>query len=455
MKALSAALSSPLELQAQGVLEKYPDFIGLWEQWASRGPSAFLESAGPLLDAGRWLILAGAPEAEFFQGQGQTWWKDSSGSRPAPFDFWGFAEQAAPSRPSFSPLPFCLSSSWFGALSYDFGKASALRQGSQGDFHFFKPSQVVAVDRVTKEFFLLGREAFDPWRWDGVARRSFEVEGLKPRMGLKAYESMARRAQGYIAQGDIYQANLAQAFDARWKGNAGSLYRSLREINPGPFMGLFKGPGFTLVSSSPERLVCGFGDRLETNPIAGTRPRGADGTEDLRLKVELKTNPKEQAEHLMLVDLARNDLGRVSRYGTVEVTRYAEIESYARVHHLVSTVISRKASPATASEVLQSLFPGGTITGCPKIHCMEIIEELEGGSRGFYTGSMGYLAPGPCFDFNILIRSFTLLDSGFLEFHAGAGIVADSDPRREYLETLYKVEALAQALGTTLLKGLP
>ncbi|HXL72421.1 MAG TPA: chorismate-binding protein, partial [bacterium] len=145
-------------------------------------------------------------------------------------------------------------------------------------------------------------------------------------------------------------------------------------------------------------------------------------------------------------------LGRVSDYGTVEVKRYADVESYARVHHLVSTVQGRKKKNAGVSDVVKALFPAGTITGCPKIRCMEIIRELENRPRGFYTGSMGYVGPGPFFDFNILIRSFTLWDNGLLDFYAGAGIVADSDPAREYLETLYKVEALAQALGTTLLE---
>ncbi len=309
----------------------------------------------------------------------------------------------------------------------------------------------MAVNRRSKEYFLFGREAFEPFKEAPRPRTPFKVWSLQAQWGLADYQTGVQKAQAYIRAGDVYQANLAQSFQARWQGNPGSLYRALREINPGPFMGIFQGRGFTVVSSSPERLGSGRGDHLETRPIAGTRPRGKDETQDLQLKAELKTNPKEQAEHLMLVDLARNDLGRVSRYGTIEVKRYADVESYARVHHLVSTVQARRRDSATLSDILKSLFPGGTITGCPKIRCMEIIHELEGGPRGFYTGSMGYLAPGPCFDLNILIRSFTLLPNGLLEFHAGAGIVADSDSRKEYMETLYKVEALAQALGTSLI----
>ncbi len=476
MKGLTEILGTPLDLQTGGVSGKSLDFAGLWEQWVEEGPAVLLESAGALGDANQWLILAGVPESEFFESSGKALWKDSSGVHPASFDFWEFADRIGHAQANFSNLPSCLSSAWFGVLSYDFGKKFSRKEKQNfhhqdtknsiflgnsktekpletPDFYFFKPSRLVMLNRRTKESFFFGQGSCEVSKNPDSSRAPFQVRNLQGFSQLAQYESRVRRAQEYIAQGDIYQANLAQVFQAQWEGSAGTLYRILREMNPGPFMGLFRGEDFTVVSSSPERLIAGRGNWLETRPIAGTRPRGKDGPEDLRMKVELKTNAKEQAEHLMLVDLARNDLGRVSRYGTVEVEKYAEIESYARVHHLVSNVCSQKRPTAALSEVLRSLFPGGTITGCPKIRCMEIIEELEGRSRGFYTGSMGYLAPGPCFDFNILIRSFTLFSNGTLEFQAGAGIVADSDPKREYLETLYKVEALAQALGTSLLQN--
>jgi len=260
-----------------------------------------------------------------------------------------------------------------------------------------------------------------------------------------------REALGYIQAGDIYQANLSQAFQSRWTAQPSDLYAILREMNPGPFMALLKGRDFTILSSSPERLLSCRGDLLEAKPIAGTRPRKKDPEEDLRIQWELKNNPKEQSEHLMLVDLLRNDLGKVARYGTVEVEKYAEVESYARVHHLVSTVKAIRHPRAGAGDIFSGLFPGGTITGCPKTRCMQIIEELEEGPRGFYTGSLGYVGPGPVMDFNILIRTFTLLAQGLLDFHAGAGIVAESNPSQEYLETLHKVEALALSLGTSLL----
>jgi anthranilate/para-aminobenzoate synthase component I len=485
MKTIFEFKGSDLPLQARGTREKTLELTELWEEWSAEGPAVLLESAGPLDDAAQWLILAGLPEKEFYEDEGRFWWKDKSGTSPAPFNFWDFADQVGQVQSDFLPLPFCLSSAWFGVLSYEFGQRfnqkkhprfhnpiplgslkETLTDANKNDvfsknlnfekrfkvpdFYFFKPSRLIAVHRKSRECFLFGEKAFSPSANTTPSRRSFKIQGLRAQSDPSHYHSIVRRAQEYIRQGDIYQTNLAQSFKARWEGNAATLYRILREINPGPFMGLFQGGGVTLVSSSPERLAAGRGDWLETRPIAGTRPRGKGELEDLQMKVELKTNAKEQAEHLMLVDLARNDLGRVSRYGTVEVNRYADVESYSKVHHLVSSIQSQRRPSARISEILQSLFPGGTITGCPKIRCMEIIQELEGRPRGFYTGSMGYIAPGPCFDFNILIRSFTLFSSGWLEFQAGAGIVADSDPDREFMETLYKVEALAGALGTSL-----
>ncbi len=455
----SEIFCSQLSLQGQGVLEKSLDWVGLWESWSAAGASVLLESAGIPGEANEWLILAGIPEKEYFESGEKFWLADDLGFHPASFNFWDFADSIANNSSGFLPMPFCLSSSWFGILSYEFGlltqlgakKTTRNLSKTVPDFYFFKPSRLMAVNRRSKEYFLFGRHDFDPFK-DGLQlRNSFNVQAIQARGNLEDYRLKVQGAQAYIQSGDVYQVNLAQSFQARWEGNAGSLYRLLREMNPGPFMGIFKGRDFTVVSSSPERLVSGEGNRLETRPIAGTRPRGKDEIQDLQLQIELKTNPKEQAEHLMLVDLARNDLGRVARYGSVEIKRYADIESYAKVHHLVSTVQAQRHESATLSDILKSLFPGGTITGCPKIRCMQIIHELEERPRGFYTGSMGYLAPGPCFDLNILIRSFTLFSNGLLEFHAGAGIVADSDPEREYLETLYKVEAMAQALGVSLM----
>jgi anthranilate/para-aminobenzoate synthase component I len=440
-------------------LETPLDWTTLWEELAQEAPAVLLESSGSIHDASQWVLLAGGVEQEIISVGGNTSRSFPNGTVER-CDIWAFLDSIAQSGTHFQPFPYCLSTAWFGLFSYEFGKDIILRQSVKPpsdpkrvvpEAYFFKPKHIIAFNRKTKELFVWGDGAIDP---ETMARRrssSFEVGTVRARMTTDAYQETVRKIQAYINSGDIYQANPAQSFEASWKGNEAGLYRVLREINPGPFMGIFKGKGFTVVSSSPERLGAGQGTWLESRPIAGTRPRGSDELQDLQLKLDLTTNAKEQAEHLMLVDLARNDLGRVADYGTVRVTRYADVESYAKVHHLVSTVEAKRRDTARMSDIFRSLFPGGTITGCPKVRCMEIIDELESLPRGFYTGSMGYIGPGPSFDLNILIRTFTLLDSGTLEFFAGAGIVADSDPKKEYLETLYKVEALAQALGTTLL----
>ncbi len=459
MTMFSTTSFSALPLNKHEHLEKPLNWMTLWEELAEKGPAVLLESAGPAHDASHWVILAGGCEQEVLGEKGNSSITFSDGRSEA-CDIWRFLDASAKNETNFLPFPHCLSQAWFGLFSYEFGKdfilsrsnpRSSIENRAVPDFYFFKPRQIIVFNRKTQELYCFGENRL----WEEAANdrkeNSFSVGPVKARMTSEVYESVVRKTQTYISAGDIYQANPAQSFDASWKGSASSLYSVLREINPGPFMGIFRGKNFTVISSSPERLVAGQGNWLETRPIAGTRPRGKDDIEDLQLKSDLKTNTKEQAEHLMLVDLARNDLGRVADYGTVEVKRYAEVESYAKVHHLVSTIQAKRRYSAKMSDILRSFFPGGTITGCPKIRCMEIIQELETVPRGFYTGSMGYVAPGPCFDFNILIRTFTLLDNGLLEFYAGAGIVADSDPKREYFETLYKVEALAQALGTTLM----
>jgi anthranilate/para-aminobenzoate synthase component I len=444
-----------LPLHSIRILDKPLDWTGLWEKWASQGPAVLFESSGPMGDASQWVIVAGGAGQEAIGEKGQSYLGQADQKQLFEPGIWAFLDEIAFNQNSFQPFPYGLAQAWFGLLSYEFGHdfvvpGALTAEKSVPDFYFFKPSQLLAYNRQTKELFQFGDVA-DLNENQGTAQ-SFNVGPVEARVSSAQYETMVRQAQDNIGAGDIYQANLAQSFQASWKGSAASLYRLLREMNPGPFKGLFRGPNFTVVSSSPERLVAGRGDWLEARPIAGTRPRGSNELDDLQLKADLQTNSKEQAEHLMLVDLCRNDLGRVSDYGTVEVKRYADVESYARVHHLVSTVQGRKKKDVRLSEVVKALFPAGTITGCPKIRCMEIIRELEKHPRGFYTGSMGYAGPGPFFDFNILIRSFTLWDNGLLDFYAGAGIVADSDPAREYMETLYKVEALAQALGTTLLE---
>jgi len=269
---------------------------------------------------------------------------------------------------------------------------------------------------------------------------------LEPSLTQQRFESMVRRCKEYIAAGDIYQANLSQRFSAAIGGlDPLRLYTVLREINPSPFAAYAEFDDLTVVSSSPERLVRLTGRIADTRPIAGTRRRGRDFSETRDLTAELLTNEKERAEHIMLLDLERNDLGKVCAYGTVSVDELMVVEDYSHVIHIVSNVRGELAPGRDGFDLIRAVFPGGTITGVPKVRCMEIIDELEPVARGLYTGSLGYLANTGDLDLNIIIRTFIIKD-GVAYVQTGAGIVADSDPAREYAETLEKAEALANAL---------
>ena len=269
---------------------------------------------------------------------------------------------------------------------------------------------------------------------------------LKPSLTQQRFEAMVRQCKEYIAAGDIYQANLSQRFSAEvGDRDPLDLYTVLRDINPSPFAAYAELDGLTVVSSSPERLVRLAGRIADTRPIAGTRRRGKDIDETRKLTAELLTNEKERAEHIMLLDLERNDLGKVCSYGTVAVDELMVVEDYSHVIHIVSNVRGELAQGRDGFDLIRATFPGGTITGVPKVRCMEIIDELEPVARGLYTGSLGYLANTGDLDLNIIIRTFVIRD-GVAYAQTGAGIVADSDPAREYAETISKAEALAKSL---------
>lgn len=273
----------------------------------------------------------------------------------------------------------------------------------------------------------------------------FNFKQFRPGITRPKFESMVRRAKRYIEAGDIYQANLSQRFSFDFQGDVLRLYGALRKINPSPFASFLNLGELKIISSSPERLVMKKGNRCETRPIAGTRSRPKDPLKAAALEKELRKNAKERAEHIMLVDLERNDLGRVCDYRSVKVRELMAVEKYSHVMHLVSKITGRLARGKDALDLLKAVFPGGTVTGCPKIRCMEIIDELEPVGRGIYTGSIGYLDFNGDMDLNIVIRTLVLeKNKGYLQ--VGAGIVYDSDPSREYEETLHKGEALAQAL---------
>jgi len=315
----------------------------------------------------------------------------------------------------------------------------------------------VLRDHATGECFVVAESAHREWI-DTIFRDAIDAAVLPPLPEWRAPASLeedapqrftdgVERVLGHLAAGDVFQVNLSRGWRATFDAPLApaALHARLREANPAPFAGLFAGEGWAVVSSSPERLVSVRGDAVETRPIAGTRPRSPGDDEAARIR-ELVGHPKERAEHVMLIDLERNDLGRVCTPGSVEVDELMTVESYAHVHHIVSNVRGRLLPDATPGDVLRAVFPGGTITGCPKVRCMQIIAALEGQGRGAYTGAFGWLNRDGDMDFNILIRSASL-EGETLRFRTGAGIVMDSVPLRELDETRAKARGMLRGLG--------
>lgn len=366
-----------------------------------------------------------------------------------------------------------------GLLSYDFVRyledipRSAVADLDIPDIHFMMADRVVAFDHFEKKAWIitspgaqqtgLGFRDIADIDWNSAYDEAAEVvrgvaglevksayagpqAGMTPllryEMNKTSYMEIVRKAKEYIASGDIFQANLSQRISAfvddvlPW-----DLYKILRHINPSPFAAFADFGSYSIVSSSPERLVTVKDRVIETRPIAGTRPRGQSVDEDAFMRAELLLNEKERAEHIMLIDLERNDIGRVAEFGSIEVDELMITEDYSHVIHIVSNIKGILKKGKTCFDVIRAVFPGGTITGVPKVRCMEIIDELEPVARGPYTGSLGYIGFSGSMDMNIIIRSFLLKDK-YAYVQVGAGIVADSDPEREYYETLKKAEAL-------------
>lgn len=272
-----------------------------------------------------------------------------------------------------------------------------------------------------------------------------DFNGASSSISQEDFEEAVRRVQQYIAAGDVFQVNLSLRRGIPMQTSPEQVYEQLRALNPSPYMGMLRFPDFQLVSSSPELLVKVEKGQISTRPIAGTRRRGHTPDEDAAMEEELRSSEKEQAEHIMLVDLLRNDLGRVARYGTVQASELFAIERYSHVMHLVSEVRADLHPDKSLFDVIAAVFPGGTITGAPKVRTMEIIEELELVTRGPYTGSMGWIDYNGNMELNIIIRTLVVKDGiGYIQ--AGAGIVIDSIPYREYKECHNKAKAIALAV---------
>lgn len=462
-------------------LEKIPDLnlSGLFQELFSQTENSFLfESAnGPEETARYSLMGGGCSKILEITGQQARLFQDgtlvSEWDEPGPaLDLLNFEQSVRPAE----YLPHFWGG-WVGFIGYEAGawfESLPVKESAGNnlpDLLFMQVERLFLYDHVAEELkFILSPHAGDhdelSWEikrvWKDINRAletitpepenpapsldALPSNGLKSNLSQADYAERVEKTKEYIREGDIYQANLAQKFSTPFTGHPFELYRKLRKVNPSPFSGYLNFRGFSLVSSSPERLVKVHEDRIETRPIAGTRPRGSEHEEDQALSQELLLNPKERAEHLMLVDLERNDLGRICQAGSVAVTDFMFLEKYSHVSHIVSNISGNLKPDINICDILKSVFPGGTITGCPKIRCMEIISELEPVPRGPYSGSFGYIGFGPYMDLNIIIRSIVICDET-ASFHVGAGIVADSDPQREYQETMDKAAAMIQALS--------
>jgi para-aminobenzoate synthetase component 1 len=356
------------------------------------------------------------------------------------------------------------------------GAASGLRGGDEpevlwAEFSFY--DSVLAYAHETSQWFCIGNDAAGRDANEIVGKLTREVSHalrgengergaassgeelnpagwVEPRENRQAYLAAVDKIKGYIAAGDIYQVNLAQEFSGKWRGSAAGLYQRLRARTPAPFGAFLTTRDGHLLSSSPESFLRLRADVLETRPIKGTRARGQ--VADEKQITELVESPKERAELLMIVDLERNDLARVCRPGSIEVTELYGLETHPTVFHLVATVRGRLAPGKDALDALRAMFPGGSITGAPKIRAMQIIRELEKTARGPYTGAIGYFGFDGSADFNIAIRTVKLTGEN-VSYHVGAGIVWDSNPESEYEETLAKGMALRAAVEGTGTKG--
>jgi len=423
---------------------------------------ALLESAAAGNELGRFDILFACPtESLVLRGDGMLIERTGAMSR-TPFlsaldTWWTQSRSSAVS----AHLPFC--GGWFVYLGYELAgqiepRLNLLKPRAAPIAIAVRVPAAVVLERATGNAWIVAEATLA----DAVTTIATDIAALESPSEIGAelldgeiaedpperYLDAVQRALEYIARGDIYQANLSRGWRAKLQPGVAPhhLYRRLRQTNPGPFCALAKFDDFAIVSSSPERLVSVRDGWIATRPIAGTRPRGANEAADRALVDELHAHPKERAEHIMLIDLERNDLGRVCEPGTVEVDEYMSIESYAHVHHIVSNVRGRLRADVTPGQALAAVFPGGTITGCPKVRCMEIIAELEDTARGAYTGSLGYINHDGSMDFNILIRSLELQGNA-VSLRAGAGIVADSIAQRELEESRAKARGVLRALS--------
>jgi anthranilate synthase component 1 len=433
---------------------------GLHARFPDKYP-VLLESVGGEAPLGRYDVLLALPGAHLVQaadGSLQGHRQDSGPRFLDALDAWVHSERA-PAAGRESPFV----GGWFLYLGYELAAeiepSLRLPRSQYARAMAWRMRGAIVRDRVNGSLSVLAEGDAT-----GSLRRQVDadLDSLRPTPagpgqlldGEIVEEPPERFLRGVqsvldaIARGDVYQANLSRGWQARLAEGAttADLYLRLRSANPAPFAGSAALPGFDLLSSSPERLLQIRNGIASTRPIAGTRPRGQTSLADATLKRELVLNEKERAEHVMLVDLERSDLGRICRAGTVKVDEFMIVETYATVHHIVSNVRGDLREGVAPGQAIAAVFPGGTITGCPKVRCMQLLGDLEGEPRDAYTGSMGYLGVDGALDLNILIRTLTVAGR-MIDFRTGAGIVADSQPTAELDETRAKAQGLLRALG--------
>lgn len=358
-----------------------------------------------------------------------------------------------------------------GYLSYDLGNymeelpRSAVDDIGMPDIYFGFYNHVIVVDHLMEKTYIatpdidvkLEEKIIDDIEQkilkeeekgiDDICYQEKEVKPirLKSNFTKKEFKNAVQNVREYIRQGDIYQANLTQRFSGETELTSFELYRDLRRFSPAPFGAFLNFEDVHILSNSPERFIRCTNKKIEARPIKGTRPRGKDKEEDLKLQQELKNSEKDRAELLMIVDLERNDIGRISKTGSVKVPELFVIEPYANVNHLVSTVVGELKDNKDVTDIIKATFPGGSITGAPKIRAMEIIDELEPTQRNVYTGSIGYIGFNGDMDFNIAIRTI-IKDDKKVYFQVGGGMTWDSDPDEEYQETIDKAKSIMKAL---------
>jgi para-aminobenzoate synthetase component 1 len=439
----------------------FEDSAALFLPWSDRGWSVFLDSGYPHSRQGRYDIIAADPVKTLITRGLVTEVREGEWIQRSPEDPFKLIQEAlGATRGGVSELPFCGGA--IGYFGYDLARRLETLPDLAADAEGI-PDMVVGiydwaviVDHLERRTYLVGREASPMLdkRWPHLVKSFSQIQTLGWRLGdfqivdevranldQPAYGKAFRKIQHYIEEGDCYQVNLAMRFSAHSTGNPWVAYQYLRTYNPAPFSAYLNYPEVQVLSSSPERFLKVSEGEVETKPIKGTRPRVQDVVGDARQVLELQDSLKDRAENLMIVDLLRNDIGKNCVPGSVNVPKLFEIESYATVHHMVSTVRGKLLPEHSALDLMRGCFPGGSITGAPKIRAMEIIEELEPNRRGLYCGSIGYIGYDGNMDSNIAIRTLMHSDNT-VRFWAGGGIVADSDVALEYQECHHKAAAL-------------